>query len=259
MAFSLEENEIDLQKKGRILLIKLVLMDLDNTLLPFQSYWEEANKDVFHSSHLTKNLDYHKFLSLFKRYDKELWNLHSQNVISLDELRQQRLIKTLNDFQMDITVEESQQYFQEFFQNLLDRIAPDFTLHHLLTSIKSHYELAILTNGKKSEQKEKIKRMGLDQIIKPTHIFISEEIGYEKPDPKAFYYVLDKLNKNREEAIYVGDSWLNDIEGSVKAGLKAVWIHPSSTLPDPSYHSKVYICPSILELEEVLQTIQIPN
>ena len=240
-------------------MIKLVLMDLDNTLLPFQSYWEEANMDVFHSSHLTRHLDYNKFISLYKKYDKELWNLHSKNAISLEELRQQRLIKTLNDFQMDITAEESQQYFQKFFQYLLDKITPDFTLLNMLMSIKKHYELAILTNGKKSEQKEKIKRMGLDQIIQPENIFISEEIGYKKPDSKAFHYVLQNLNKNYEETIYVGDSWLNDIEGSVKAGLKAVWIHPSSTLPDPSYHSKVYICPSILELEEVLQTIQIPN
>ncbi|PES29269.1 hydrolase, partial [Priestia megaterium] len=73
---------------------KLVLFDLDNTLLPFHSYWEKANVEIFNSSSLTKNLNYESFINLYRKYDKELWELHLQQLISLDELRQQRLIKT---------------------------------------------------------------------------------------------------------------------------------------------------------------------
>ncbi|WP_180235005.1 HAD family hydrolase [Priestia megaterium] len=233
---------------------KLVLFDLDNTLLPFHSYWEKANVEIFNSSSLTKNLNYESFINLYRKYDKELWELHLQQLISLDELRQQRLIKTLNDFEIKISIDESQNYFVEFFNFLINSIVSDEKINNMLLSIKEYYDIGILTNGKISEQKQKIKKMKLNDIISWDHIFISDEIGYEKPDPKAFHYALDNLNVNYEQAIYVGDSWSNDIVGSINAGMRAIWISEDKIIPESTVitKSKIIKIPSIFDLEESL-------
>jgi len=235
---------------------KLLLFDLDNTLLPFNSYWEKANVEAFNSSTLTKKLNYESFINLYRKYDKELWELHTKQLISLDQLRQQRFIKTMNDFGIKVSVDASQRYFDEFFNVLINSIVPDSKVNSMLLFLKEHYELGILTNGKITEQNQKIKKMGLNDVIRSEHIFISEEIGYEKPDPQSFYYTLNKLNISSSDSIYVGDSWVNDIIGSTNAGLSAVWVNEDHVFPENfSNSSKVIKVASILDLKESLKVI----
>ena len=125
----------------------------------------------------------------------------------------------------------------------------------MLLSLNENYELGILTNGKIVEQKQKIERMKLYDIISPDQVFISDEIGYEKPDPKSFHYALNKLNATSTDSIYVGDSWVNDIEGSINAGMSAVWVNDATVLPeDISSSAKIITIPSILDLEIALQS-----
>jgi HAD superfamily hydrolase (TIGR01549 family) len=235
---------------------KLVLLDLDNTLLPFNFYWEQANIGIFNSSNLTKNLKYDSFIGLYRKYDKELWELHTQQLITLDELRQQRLIKTMKDFQITVSVDEAQNYFDEFFHNLIDSIVPDSRINNMLLSLQKNYEVGILTNGKITEQKQKIEKMKLNDVISSNQIFISDEIGYEKPNPKSFHYVLNELGMRNVDSIYVGDSWGNDIVGAIDAGLEAIWVNEDNELSKNSYNgSKVIKISSILDLDNVLQAI----
>lgn len=234
---------------------KLILFDLDNTLLPFNTYWEKANVEIFNSSNLTKDLNYEAFMSLYRKYDKELWELYDRHIISLDQLRQQRFIKTMKEFQINISIDESQRYFDEFFHELINSIVPDSKVNNMLVSLKGNYELGILTNGKITEQKQKIEKMKLNDIISHSQIFISDEIGYEKPDPKSFYYAMNQLNFKSSESIYVGDSWVNDIEGSLNAGLIAVWVNQNSDISENVNNNKKLIqIHSILDLKMALES-----
>jgi putative hydrolase of the HAD superfamily len=56
------------------------------------------------------------------------------------------------------------------------------------------------------------------------NIFCSEEIGLKKPDPKFFIYVVELLNLNPGEILYVGDSLKLDIFPANKLGFKTVLI-----------------------------------
>ena len=49
-------------------------------------------------------------------------------------------------------------------------------------------------------------------------IFISEKIGYRKPEIKTFQFVEQKLQLLPSECLIIGDDWLNDIEGGRNAG-----------------------------------------
>jgi putative hydrolase of the HAD superfamily len=55
-------------------------------------------------------------------------------------------------------------------------------------------------------------------------VVISEENGWRKPSTHIFQEALNKLQVQAEEAVYIGDSPLEDIKGAKAAGLKTVFV-----------------------------------
>ena len=52
-------------------------------------------------------------MKLFEKYDLYFWKQDDEGVITLDELRELRLIKTLH-FDINISREEANEYFESF-------------------------------------------------------------------------------------------------------------------------------------------------
>jgi putative hydrolase of the HAD superfamily len=63
---------------------------------------------------------------------------------------------------------------------------------------------------------------GLGEYL--NHIFISAELGWEKPDPAIYRHVTDVLNVQPGAVLSVGDDSRNDVEGPRRAGWQAVQI-----------------------------------
>jgi len=66
-------------------------------------------------------------------------------------------------------------------------------------------------------------------------LFISSEVGYDKPDPRIFQHVECKLGLEPSQILHIGDSLKHDIQGARSAGWHAMQIteKPSGT-PGPS-------------------------
>ncbi|MDG0841993.1 HAD family hydrolase [Staphylococcus equorum] len=207
--------------------LKLIMFDLDNTLFPFDELWRDANKKAFDNYKIIQGIEYDDFIPLYRSYDDYFWKQHDAGLISLDELRELRLIKTLEDFGIYISHKDANEYFQMFFNILISNIKMNPKLNELLATLKKDIHIAILTNGKIREQTKKIKNLNLDFIFK-NNIFISEEIGVEKPDAKAFLKVTKALNVTPEATLFVGDSWKNDICGALNVNMQAVWLNTSN-------------------------------
>ena len=64
-------------------------------------------------------------------------------------------------------------------------------------------------------------------------VVVSEEIGWRKPSSHIFQDALNKLHVQADEAVYIGDSPIEDIKGAKQAGLKTIFV-PSqfNTLKD---------------------------
>ncbi|PTE28017.1 haloacid dehalogenase, partial [Staphylococcus equorum] len=116
------------------------------------------------------------------------------------------------------------EYFLAFFDIIIQHIKPNIILNDHLNELKKWVNIGILTNGKISEQTTKIARLELKKIFE-NNIFISEDIGSEKPDGAAFLKVTHMLNIKPEDTIYVGDSWENDVSGSLNVGMKPIWFN----------------------------------
>jgi putative hydrolase of the HAD superfamily len=68
-------------------------------------------------------------------------------------------------------------------------------------------------------------------------VFVSGEIGYDKPDERAFEPVIQAFGVAPERILFVGDNPANDIEGAARLGIRTCWIrlaadHECRVVPD---------------------------
>lgn len=69
----------------------------------------------------------------------------------------------------------------------------------------------------------KLTYFNLDDLFKDT-AFSCEDCGYLKPHPNAYKYILEKVNINPKEVLYVGNSYPYDVVGAKNAGMHAAHI-----------------------------------
>lgn len=68
-----------------------------------------------------------------------------------------------------------------------------------------------------------LRQMDLLAFIAPEHIAISADLGYRKPHPALYRYVLERLHVVPTEAAMVGDNLIADVYGAQQLGLFTVW------------------------------------
>ncbi len=86
---------------------------------------------------------------------------------------------------------------------------------------ENNVALAMMTNGEKEKQREKIERFDLEKFFRV--ILIEGEQGFGKPDERVYTEALNGLGLKPEDAWAVGDSLEFDIEGPQKLGIFTVW------------------------------------
>ena len=96
----------------------------------------------------------------------------------------------------------------------------------VLSELKKNYLLGMITNSQKDGS---TRALDSDEYYKMAEYFDYIIISAEgdipaKPHPKPFKMMLEKLDVKAEEALFVGDDLRVDIEGSINAGMKAVWL-----------------------------------
>ena len=88
--------------------------------------------------------------------------------------------------------------------------------------------LGIVTHGWAVKQAEKLVRLGLMRYFEPRTLFISDQIGISKPNPKLYALALRNLGLQPEEAMYVGDNLAHDIAPPQTLGMHTVWARRSA-------------------------------
>ena len=104
----------------------------------------------------------------------------------------------------------------------------------VLRALAERYRLGIISNAS-GHQHAKLKYLGLEGSMDP--VVLSDEAGFEKPDPRIFHLALAKCGLGPQEALFVGDRLEADIAGAKTAGMLAVWFNhwggaPSTMQPD---------------------------
>jgi putative hydrolase of the HAD superfamily len=93
----------------------------------------------------------------------------------------------------------------------------------VLDALRGDYRLALVTNGASCLQREKFEASGL--VDRFDAVVVSGDLRSAKPDPAVYAHALDALGAAPGDAVMVGDSLANDVDGALAAGLGAVWVN----------------------------------
>ncbi len=101
----------------------------------------------------------------------------------------------------------------------------------MLESLKARgLRLGVITNGHSVAQREKIERFGLARHF--AYIGIEGELGFGKPQPRAYQCAMRALAAEPESTWMVGDSLDLDVVAPRRLGMRAVWVdHAGRGLP----------------------------
>jgi putative hydrolase of the HAD superfamily len=61
----------------------------------------------------------------------------------------------------------------------------------------------------------------------------SGRLGIQKPEPAIFVWAAERLGVPPDRVVHVGDSWAADVEGALRAGMRAVWFRGEAGRPLP--------------------------
>ena len=93
-------------------------------------------------------------------------------------------------------------------------------------TLSQNHELYILTNSVESVHTNRMRQSLLAPYIKGN--FVSECIGYEKPNKFYFDYVFSHIpGITKENCLLIGDSLTSDMQGGINAGIPVCWYNPS--------------------------------
>lgn len=101
-----------------------------------------------------------------------------------------------------------------------------------LRALSRRFRLGLVSNFDHAPTAHAIlQRYGLGELLDP--IVISDEFGWRKPRASIFAAALDAVGVDAAEALYVGDTPLEDVHGARAAGLDVAWVNPrGETFPE---------------------------
>lgn len=212
--------------------VKVVFFDLDDTLYdqlqPFSLALQSENFIIERTL----------IEPLFRKvrfYSDLLWKTYINGKIDLDSLRTERLIRSCNEFNLDLSIEKARM-IQAAYEKQQNSITPFSGVIELIINLQKHNKMVgIITNGPVEHQLNKIKALQLIPLISRDKIFISEGIGIAKPNKEIFQYVQKKLEVDAHQCCYTGDNWENDIVAPIEAGWKTVWFNHRNRDPETSH------------------------
>jgi putative hydrolase of the HAD superfamily len=117
--------------------------------------------------------------------------------------------------------------------------------------LHGNYKLAIVTNGLKDVQNNRIRKSVIGEYIKD--IIISEEVGISKPDPGIFEHAFNNIEQyDKSRVLMVGDSLSSDIQGGINFGIDTCWYNPHKT-QNQTQISPSYEISNLMELLSILE------
>ena len=214
--------------------VKAIIFDYVGTLVNCGGYSMEASREKLYLALVAEGFDVAKdkfteaYILAHEKYRKvryeELREV-TNAVWVAESLRTLGFEVTADDFRIKAAL-------NVFFQDFIDTLVLRQGAKKLICQAKEQYKVGLISNFTYAPVIYKsLRKLGISTFFNV--VVVSEEVGWRKPSGKIFQDALNKLQVPANQAVYIGDSPIEDIKGAKEAGIKTVFV-PSqfNTLKD---------------------------
>jgi putative hydrolase of the HAD superfamily len=205
--------------------IEAVLFDLDDTLHDSYGSIQRTAQRVAEELSEQCAIDAGLLADAYFSSGEEFWDRIRSGDLQSVGLRQWMRMRMMHAVGLDQepeladrAIELFDRYFKEY-----TRLYPEAS--ELLVGLRERgMKLGLVTNGLTDTHREKIALLKLEGMFDA--VFIADEVGMAKPDPRFFLHACARLEARPDHTLMVGDHWERDVQGARKAGLLALWFNP---------------------------------
>lgn len=231
--------------------IENILIDLDNTILDFDTAERIAISETL------RQLNIEPTEAITRRYSEinlMFWERLERGEITRAETLVGRFSALFRELGVQVEGGLAESTYEKFLC-IGHYFVPG--AETLLESLYGKYRLYICSNGNKIVQDSRIASAGIAKYF--DGIYISEEIGFNKPDKRFFEVCFaDIPGFAPEKTLMVGDSLTSDIAGARNAGIKSIWFNPAhkplrgAAVPDHEIDALEKLPPLLCEISNIV-------
>ena len=231
-------------------MIKVILIDIDNTLLSFTGYVKETMREGFSYFGLKPYTE--DMFPVFERINNSLWRQLEQGALTFEELIDCRWDLIFKALDIDFDGKAFEEYFRE---RLFYSAVPEDGAVDLLQYLSSKYTLCAASNGPYDQQMNRL-RVG-EMIDYFDHCFISSQIGAQKPSRQFFDRCFSILRESGfpdlapDEVVIIGDSISSDISGGIDYGMHTC-LYQKNTMPGRDNSAAEHVVGRLSEIKRIL-------
>jgi len=194
-----------------------VFLDMDNTILDFYACERTAIKTTLAKNGLPYDDNTAK---IYSKINDSYWKRYETGEIKREDIFVNRFVTLLDTLKIKGDPKKiSDDYFLELSKGH-DLI--DGALDILKYLKQKGYLVYATTNGISKTQFRRIKEAEIEEYFEK--VFVSEDVGAQKPDKK--YYDFVRLNckeNDKSKILIIGDSQSSDILGGKNSGIDTCW------------------------------------
>ena len=201
-------------------MFEYILLDLDDTILDFQWAENQALTGTLTAFGIEPT---EETCNRYREINWDYWHALERKEVTQEELKVGRFRQLLQE----LGKEGDPETMGDLYLSRLShghRFLPGAL--ETLDSLVKKYRLFIVSNGNPPVQYPRLESAGITNYFEK--LFISKEIGHNKPTVEFFDYCFSQIpGFDKEKAIIVGDSLFSDIRGGINAGIKTCWVNPN--------------------------------
>ena len=223
--------------------ITTISFDVDGTLWDFERFTRHALQDVLNElaqidPQAAQNLTVDQMVTIRDQVHQQMWG----GGTDLDAIREKSMQQALRE--VGRPNDSLGSYLTKIYFQRRDEartIFPD--ARPALELLARHFKLGLLSNGN-----SRAKVLGIEDLVS-FEVFSQDHDAIDKPDPRIFEIAMHEARCQPNELLHVGDSWENDVLGTLNAGATPVFFNRNATGQEPQ---SVIEISSLAELSSLL-------